>query len=612
MPSLVSSASQEREVRVKPAKASKPKPKPEPKPEPKVEHVFPSRLGAHVSPRELWGSDRKTLWQRDDGVWINQARVDRAIGWIEANCFHRDSAGGTGKPIPLVLAGWQRRDLTEMIGPCDPETGRRTLRNVVLPLPRRNGKSTFASTIAMLFAFGPESVPASELGFTASTQDQADRTVFSIFKRMVADHPEFGGLPSSDIKVYKSVLFNNLIDGGITARSLVGDNPSAVFGVGYHLVIMDEVGWLRNTDLFDAMASSRGDIWEPLLIVISSKTYKAGNPLPDIIRMARENRSGDWHYVPYELDENDDPADESVWHKANPNIGIAPSWEDMRAECAARRGNPTLWRNFLATRLNIDVGPEDCLIDIPTWSELASTDLDISDFKGRECVIALDVSAKTDLTSSAVYFKKTDTELGALFVYSWAPIESLSALGASNVQDYEAFVATGELRTTSGAVVDYAEVLKDIDQITADCVVTDVLFDGYRSELLSDEIRKAGVRFGLTTEVAMTPDGMGQFTDTFERMITARGFRYLKNEPLDIAARGIVAVSETGDRRLPGQPDDARIKVDPIIASIMAVGIAEGPSRGFDYRLLSDFTEPKRNRDMFDYDPSDLSGLQWG
>ena len=80
---------------------------------------------------------------------FDQKKADRAIGWIEKYCHHTE---GPLAPGPLVLELWQKAMVSSMFGIVDKD-GNRQFREVVLIIARKNGKSLFASAIALYTFF---------------------------------------------------------------------------------------------------------------------------------------------------------------------------------------------------------------------------------------------------------------------------------------------------------------------------------------------------------------------------------------------------------------------------------------------------------------------------
>ena len=69
---------------------------------------------------------------------LDQKKANQAITWIEKHCFHVE---GPLAPGPLRLELWQKALISCIFGLCDPDTGARRFREIVLVVARKNGKS---------------------------------------------------------------------------------------------------------------------------------------------------------------------------------------------------------------------------------------------------------------------------------------------------------------------------------------------------------------------------------------------------------------------------------------------------------------------------------------
>ena len=58
----------------------------------------------------------------------------------------------------------------------------------------------------------------------------------------------------------------------------------------------------------------------------------------------------------YTLDEDDDPFDEAVWPKANPNLGVSVKVDAIREAADKARRSPAAFAGFLRFRVNVPTG----------------------------------------------------------------------------------------------------------------------------------------------------------------------------------------------------------------------------------------------------------------
>src|SRR5262245_48970241 len=101
----------------------------------------------------------------EDG--LPSIRVERNIQWIEKLPVTSGVLAGT----QFKVRDWQR-EISENIYRTD-ENGRREVRQVVITMPRKNGKTGLTAVLALLHLCGPEAVQRGQVYSAASERKQA-------------------------------------------------------------------------------------------------------------------------------------------------------------------------------------------------------------------------------------------------------------------------------------------------------------------------------------------------------------------------------------------------------------------------------------------------------
>lgn len=154
----------------------------------------------------------------------------------------------------IVLEYWQR-EILEAVFETLREDGRRQFTQALIGLPRKNGKSTFASAVGFAelilggVAAKVEGGLPPEIYSCATDEDQA-RITFGKARKAVQ---------RSKFRDICEVLVNEIrVPGtGAVYRVLSADAPSA-YGLNPSLVLFDELALQPNRDLWDAMSTSFG------------------------------------------------------------------------------------------------------------------------------------------------------------------------------------------------------------------------------------------------------------------------------------------------------------------------------------------------------------------
>ena len=144
----------------------------------------PSRAGQRPSVPEVAPLLSTYDAAKPSGAWFDEAAADRVVEWIEGNLRHFK---GRWAGASFYLMAWQARLVREIFGWMR-EDGTRLYRTVYVEAPRKSGKSSLASAIALYLAFG-EGEAAPQVACAAYDREQAS-IVFNGARFMLEQSPE--------------------------------------------------------------------------------------------------------------------------------------------------------------------------------------------------------------------------------------------------------------------------------------------------------------------------------------------------------------------------------------------------------------------------------------
>lgn len=225
---------------------------------------------------------------------------------------------------PLTFEPWQQVFLNEAFE-VDPATGLRVYHEVLLGIPRKNGKSTMAAGIS-LFLLAADGEEGPEVYNAAGAKDQA-RVVFQQAREFVQASPRL-----QDHLLVKRYEIDCPANAGhlrvisSDAKLQHGSNPSGS--------VIDELWAHRTDDLYTALTSGTAAREQPFTLTITTAGFDSESPLgllydkalklqverpTPFLTVARDRENGFlmyWYAVP------DDPAfdahDPAVVKQANP------------------------------------------------------------------------------------------------------------------------------------------------------------------------------------------------------------------------------------------------------------------------------------------------------
>lgn len=307
---------------------------------------------------------------------------------------------------PVELEPFQLELMREAFR-LDPETGRRVFRTVLVGLPRKNGKSTLASALALYMATADGEAGA-EVVVAAGSRDQAS-IVFDQARAFVETSPALGDFCDAQ-------RFVILGPDGSTIKRIAADGRLQ-HGLNPSCIVADELhAWTtpRQEELFAALTTGSHAREEPLTFIITTAGFDKGTILgrlydnavrldgverrPGLI-IVRDEAAGFllwWHGLG-----EDEPVDDTeLLLAANP-----ASW--ITAEVlASQAASPTIDElSFRRLHANQWTKTRQSWFPAGVWEGLKS-DATIPD--GAEVFIGVDVGLVYDTTAVSVAHRLED------------------------------------------------------------------------------------------------------------------------------------------------------------------------------------------------------------
>lgn len=495
-----------------------------------------------------------------------------------------------------LLFGWRHR---EPVGAVRPRRYRRCL----VETAKGSGKKSITATLALYLAFFDGEQGASVF-VTAETFDQAGIVMSEVcgfvqrssglsnIVRIVGglDRPMMVSAFDQRGKILRYTLGN---------KAPSGEIPSAIFADEAHEHTSDEA-----QQFLEAGVKSR---LQPMTVITTNAGH--GNTMPYYRERQRaeavvNGTDPDPTYLAllYAVDPGDDPlADETVWHKANPSLPVVPGLPYIRSEVAKARISASSKVRVL--RLNFGVWSEgvEVWMDPSAWRE-SEVDALGPDREGVDCVIALDLSLRRDLTSAGIVWDFGD-RLEAETV-SWTPADDLYGRQERERQPYLEWVTAGHLLTVPGAYIEYSYMVEWLIGMLSRWNVACLAYDPHGIDDFRKRLGDAGVEHTMDQRFAagkllMVPHPQGFFRgrkpaesevdqairdseirptmpnsiDGLEGEILQRRLQVLANPVLRAAVNGAYLADDgSANRRL--MKNKSLCKIDPLMALTMAVGTA--------------------------------------
>ena len=468
----------------------------------------------------------------------------------------------------LILEPWQIFILVNVFGfrqAFGDAQGKRRFNTVYIEVGRKNAKSTLTSGIC-LYCLTCEDEPGPQVKTAATTGDQA-RIVFRVAKAMVEKTPDLG--ENFQLDAMANAIVCRLNMGSIQP---INAKASSQDGLNPHLAVIDELHAHNDRKLFDVLKSARGSRKNPLSWYITTAGYNLTTVCYEQRVLLTKILQGIFqadHYfgIIFTLDEGDDPFDESVWIKANPNLGVSVSLKEMRTYAQEARESPQSEGEFKTKRCNLWLNAANAWLSMTDWEKCADQSLQLADMKAYPAYIGGDLADRNDVTCLAVVFDRGDDLVA--FVWHYLPKEIVQAAADRTSAHYVAWAAQGLFILTEGDMTDYSAIEAHVRQLFNDFDVRHITFDQYGSAQLTSNL----VDDGLPAQV-MTKNAKN-FTDPakeLEARVQVRRFRWTGDPVLRWMASNCVVTKGVDGSILPKKENkDSPNKIDGVDALLNGI-----------------------------------------
>lgn len=455
----------------------------------------------------------------------------------------------------------------------------REVKQAILTIARKNGKTTFASALVLGFLVGPLAKYNQQLYSVAFEREQAALTYNTAVSVIQADEELSGLIRCVETHKLLTCPLNRSRFRSLSAeyRSKHGLNPA--------LVIFDELAQFgSDRGLFDTMMTSMGAQAEPLMLTISTQAASNEAVLSQLVDYGREVNAGRLDDKSFVLMEYTTPSDEELaqvgktiwdedtWYLANPALGKFRSLQEMREMARKAKQIPSLELTFRNLYLNQRVAAYSLFVSPSTWDACAGWPTSDEEMIGRPAFIGIDLSSRVDLTAVACAIQLDDGRI-ALETHAFTPQDTLEERSKRDRADYIGWAKRGFLQAIPGVTISFSVVARCVIELCEKYDVRLVVFDRWRFEQFKKELLELDESFD---EALLAPFGQGfkdmsPAIDRFEEKLLNKVVLHGNHPVLRWAfSNAVVEKDAAGNRKLTKAKSYGRI--DPGIAAVMSIG----------------------------------------
>lgn len=533
----------------------------------------------HVSPVP----NRET--RRKNGIYFDPREVVRFLEFCRRLRHVKGKHGGR----PLVPDLWQVLYALAPVFGWRQADGSRYFRELFFEVPRKNGKSTLSSAIALFLLMADSNLkagqrfePGAEIYAAATTTAQA-KAVFRPAEAMARRSPALArrlAIQTDKALVYDRTLSRFEVISGDPAKAeeKMGGNVSGA--------VIDETHVHRDRRLIDTIETGTAGREQPLVCHLTTAgadvdgtIYAEKHDLALAIADGSVTDVRTWavvYTIPAELEERWD--EREVWQIANPGLGISVSIDYLEDEVKkALRSEPKRLA-FCRLHLNVRTASVSRWIDLDVYDRSgAHVAPSWESHRSRPAFGGLDLSNSLDLSACALLVPRYvpdpadpvnyEIEVLDVVLRCWTPKGRLASRPPRERELFARWIREGWLLTTPGETIDYDAIEEEIFGIADHVQLERLGFDRWGSKMLESHLRDG--------EVNMIPVGQGfvgisaAMKET-ERLIYEGRLRTGGNPLLRYAFENLAVELDAAGNIKPNRKRSTG-HVDPAVAVVMAV-----------------------------------------
>ncbi|WP_447402335.1 terminase large subunit [Lysinibacillus sp. fkY74-1] len=418
-------------------------------------------------------------------------KANHALEFIENFC--KKSKVKRGEDTRLILELWQKAMVAATFGFVDKETQLRMIRELVLIISRKHGKSTVGSAMALYLLIADGEAGAEV--YAVSTKKDAAKIVWSESVKMIKKSPSLS-------KRLKALVSEIRFDTTESTYKPLSSDSNSLDGLNVHASFMDELHAWKDKNLYDVIVDGMTARDQPLNIIMTTAgTVREGiydikyAECERIINGYDDKLYEDDRVLPiiYELDSAEEIHDMNMWVKANPALNTFKSREELERKYKKALDNSTNMPNLLCKDFNIRQNGVNAWLSFEEAENKATFSWE--ELKPKYAVGGIDLAKGIDLTSACVGFMLPDSNTVYYEHMYWMLADTIEQREQEDKVPYQTWVDKGYIRLCEGTMIDYKEITRWFLEIQQkyNCYIYMVGYDSYNASYLVDDI---GDHFG--------------------------------------------------------------------------------------------------------------------
>jgi len=531
-------------------------------------------------PEYYWDIAKKYIKEKSKELTPTKYYIDEKLAY---KCIRFASllkhTSGEFAGVNFQFQEWQVHSIVDLFGTKyrhGDYQGLRRYQKALFFMPKKNGKSEFAGLLhAVMFFIDPDKAKEQ---YSIATEIEQAKIIHKVFLTMLKQEPDLYEMIKSTIKPPRISKENGAFEDEFQSLTSSADTKD---GLRPSFLTVDEGHAHKTMDLYQIMSDGLAGRNEPLEIHLSTAGYNLQGFFYRLIyKYAKKVKDGTikddrFYAVLFEpsdedLKRDDFWKDKNIWKKANPNLGVSPTYSYMDGKVAMAEESEEALIAFKTKHLNCWVDKPNTWIKSEIWnrSQTPIRYTKLKELRNKTAYAGLDLASTTDIAAFVLIFPDGKGGIDVISRF-YLPEDNMRDRVKIDKVPYLDWVKDGLISTTPGNTIDYDYIERDILRYCEFFNIKMVAYDRWNSSQMITNLEK--------NEVAdLIPFGQGfasmsSPTKQVEVLSLQDKINHGSNEVLNWMCSNVVLRRDAADN-IKIDKDKSIEKVDGMVSLVMALG----------------------------------------